>query len=127
MKMIAAAVLSLASFGVLAHGPERHGTSPKPISAEEHAWGRQGDPKKATRTIAIGMSDAMRFTPSEVRVKQGETVRFVVKNGGKAMHEMVIGTLEEQADAHDGKLVVRGEFYRHWPIGEFVREGELLQ
>jgi len=95
LKMIAAAVLSLASFGVLAHGPERHGTSPKPISAEEHAWGRQGDPKKATRTIAIGMSDAMRFTPSEVRVKQGETVRFVVKNGGKAMHEMVIGTLEE--------------------------------
>ena len=37
----------------------------------------------------------MRFSPSEVRVKQGETVRFVAKNGGKVMHEMVLGTLAE--------------------------------
>ncbi len=95
MRMLAAAALSVASVAVLAHGPEKHDNAPKPISAEEHPWGRQGDPKKAARTIAIGMSDAMRFSPAEVRVKQGETVRFVVKNGGKAMHEMVIGTLAE--------------------------------
>jgi len=96
-KPIAAlfAALALLPAAVAAHGPEKHDKAPKPLSTEEHAWGRQGDPAKATRTIAIGMSDAMRFTPAEVRVKQGETVRFVVKNGGKAMHEMVLGTLAE--------------------------------
>ncbi len=41
------------------------------------------------------MSDTMRFTPSEVAVRRGETVRFVVHNDGKAMHEIVIGTEEE--------------------------------
>lgn len=96
-KPIAAlfAALALLPAAVAAHGPEKHDKAPKPLSTDEHAWGRQGDPAKASRTIAIGMSDAMRFTPSEVRVKQGETVRFVVKNGGKAMHEMVLGTLAE--------------------------------
>jgi uncharacterized cupredoxin-like copper-binding protein len=27
--------------------------------------------------------------------KAGETIRFVVRNDGKAMHEMVIGTIQE--------------------------------
>jgi uncharacterized cupredoxin-like copper-binding protein len=38
------------------------------------------------------MSDTMRFDPARVTVKRGEVVRFVVKNGGKVMHEMVLGT-----------------------------------
>jgi uncharacterized cupredoxin-like copper-binding protein len=41
------------------------------------------------------MSDAMRFEPSHVEVRQGETVRFVARNRGKLLHEMVIGTAEE--------------------------------
>jgi uncharacterized cupredoxin-like copper-binding protein len=41
------------------------------------------------------MSDAMRFTPAELVVKQGETVRFRVKNSGKVLHEMVLGTMQE--------------------------------
>ena len=41
------------------------------------------------------MSDAMRFTPDVIEVKQGETVRFVVKNAGKQMHELVLGTKKE--------------------------------
>ena len=37
----------------------------------------------------------MRYTPSAITVKQGETVRFVVKNAGKLMHETVLGTKAE--------------------------------
>src|SRR5688572_20268697 len=47
------------------------------------------------------MSDKMRFDPSYITVKQGETIRFTVKNNGKLMHEMVFGTpqeLKEHAD-----------------------------
>src|SRR5438105_3814573 len=53
----------------------------------------------AQRTIAITMSDAMRYDPAEITVKRGETVRFVATNTGKLVHEMVIGTKQE-LEAH---------------------------
>jgi uncharacterized cupredoxin-like copper-binding protein len=34
----------------------------------------------------------MRFKPSSIAVKQGETVRFVVRNAGRLKHEFVLGT-----------------------------------
>lgn len=71
------------------------GAGPRAISTERYPWGQEGDPAKASRTIAIDMSDALRFTPSRVKVTRGETVRFVAANSGKLMHEMVIGTEEE--------------------------------
>ncbi len=55
-------------------------------------FGRAGDPRHVSRTIEIDMSDTMRFTPSSIAAKKGETIRFVVKNSGKLKHEMVIGT-----------------------------------
>jgi uncharacterized cupredoxin-like copper-binding protein len=61
----------------------------------ETDFGRTGDPRRVTRTIRVEMNDKMRFTPSDIEVKQGETVRFVVKNSGATMHEMVLGTLQE--------------------------------
>ena len=41
------------------------------------------------------MADTMRFTPSELKVKRGESVRFVIANKGKQMHEMVLGTQDD--------------------------------
>lgn len=63
------------------------------ISTEELAFGKEGDPKKVDRTIAVDMNDMMRFVPGDIKVKQGETIRFVVRNKGKVLHEMVIGTM----------------------------------
>lgn len=59
------------------------------------AMGQAGDPAKVSRTIEVTMADTMRFTPDEIKVKAGETVRFFVKNTGKIPHEMVIGTADE--------------------------------
>ena len=50
---------------------------------------------KIDRTIAVDMTDNMRFTPQKISVRQGETVRFVVKNSGQVKHEMVIGSAAE--------------------------------
>jgi uncharacterized cupredoxin-like copper-binding protein len=61
----------------------------------ETAFGRTGDPRKIVRTIRVDMADNMRFTPANLEVKQGDTVRFVVKNSGKQLHEMVLGSLDE--------------------------------
>lgn len=49
----------------------------------------------AVREITIEMTDHMRFTPDQLQVKQGETIRFTVKNSGKMRHEWVIGNEKE--------------------------------
>lgn len=93
---IAATTLAAGASLSLAHGPTEHGKkAATKISTEEMAFGRQGDPKKVTKTIQVGMADTMRFTPDTVTVKAGDTVKFVVKNHGKQLHEMVIGTEKE--------------------------------
>lgn len=59
------------------------------------ALGIPGDASKVSRTIEIEMSDDMRFSPAVIRVKRGETIRFVVRNVGKMKHELVLGTKKE--------------------------------
>lgn len=76
-----------------AHDARKH--LPPNLEPVEKAFGRTGDPKKVTRTVRISGSDAMRFSPAELTVRQGETIRFVVRNEGKVMHELVLGTLKE--------------------------------
>jgi len=90
-----AASLALVSGAALAHEAKHGKREPRPISTEETPFGREGDPKKATRTVRIGMADTMRFDPAELTIKRGETVRFVVRNHGKVLHEMVIGNMKE--------------------------------
>ena len=80
---------------VLAHGEAKGHGAAKPFSIEKTAFGQTGDPKKVTRTIDVRMNDRMQFIPSSIRVKQGETIRFRVKNEGRLMHEMVLGTLKD--------------------------------
>jgi len=98
------ASMTLASVSAFAHG-DKHADQgkkeAKAISTEEKDFGREGDPKKATRTVRVDMSDKMRFTPASLAIKQGETVKFVVRNSGKTMHEMVIGTAKELKDHAD--------------------------
>ncbi len=94
---VLALALSLAAPFAVAHSGAKHDKqrSAAPISAEEKAFGRQGDPKKVTRTIAIDMLDTMRFAPAELRIRQGETVRLVIRNKGATLHELVLGTMED--------------------------------
>lgn len=54
--------------------------------------GEPGQAAQATRTVTVDMTDNMRYTPAEISVQQGETVRFLVKNSGAVKHELVIGT-----------------------------------
>jgi uncharacterized cupredoxin-like copper-binding protein len=91
---IAALAVALSAPLADAHG-DAHG---KPVAAQpivETGFGRTGDPARVSRTVDIDMSDAMRFTPAELVVNRGETVRFVVRNNGKTLHEMVLGSWSE--------------------------------
>jgi uncharacterized cupredoxin-like copper-binding protein len=88
----------------VAHEAAGHKAKTAQIKKEQKPWGIAANARDAGRTIRIAMSDKMRFTPDLIDVKQGETVKFIVRNGGKMLHEMVIGTKEE-LDAHAGLMV----------------------
>lgn len=91
--------IAVASGVVHAHG----GAKPEPAVAavkEQKPWGIAGEAAAVARTVTISMTDAMRFTPDSIQVKRGETLRFVLRNDGRMLHEMVIGTraaLDEHA------------------------------
>lgn len=115
---VLAGILGLSTATAWAHGDSGHGKA-KAVDyskAEETPFGRAGNPKKAARTVRIAMNDQMRFVaaphqngrktdvgpgsaphtvPGDIEVKKGETIRFAVRNDGKVMHEMVIGTMKE--------------------------------
>jgi uncharacterized cupredoxin-like copper-binding protein len=93
MKALLVAVVLILPATVLAHG-KSHGTKP-PEKVEQQSFGQAGDAKRVSREILVTMSDEMRFRPAELTVKRGETVRFRVKNNGKVMHEMVLGTMAD--------------------------------
>ena len=95
LKNITCAAAMLLASAAAAH--EQH-TGSKAFDyskAEAQPFGIASDPRKARRTISIDMSDTMRFSPAELRIRQGDTVRFVARNRGKVLHEMVLGTMAD--------------------------------
>jgi len=97
-------ILSICTFPALAAGQHAGGHDDAKMQAgaghgsqqmRAGRAGRPGDPAKVSRTIEVIMEDSMRFTPSTIEVKQGETIRFFVKNAGKVPHEMVLGMMDE--------------------------------
>jgi len=100
------ACIILASTGSLAfaHVDAAHAKKDMPMKMEQKPWGIGGTAKAVTRTIAVSMTDTMRFSPEKIDVKQGETVKFVLKNDGKVMHEFVIGT-KKDLDEHAALMV----------------------
>ena len=98
-KFTTGAVLALSlvlSAPALAAGKHSHdhGTSRNDHGhgAATHAdIGHPGDPAKVDRTIEIVMRDTA-YEPASMRIREGETVRFIVTNAGELVHEFNIGT-----------------------------------
>jgi uncharacterized cupredoxin-like copper-binding protein len=74
----------------------KQGAAPAMVKTE---FGQTGDPRKVARTITVALDDTMRFTPDRITVNRGETIRFVIRNRGKVMHELVLGR-EADLKAH---------------------------
>jgi uncharacterized cupredoxin-like copper-binding protein len=69
-----------------AHGP-----------GHDMGGGQPGDASKATRVVEVVASDN-EFSLKALQVKDGETVRFVVRNDGLDPHEFLIGTAAAHAE-----------------------------
>jgi len=93
--LLAVAMLALAQ-AAFAHGEK---TEVQKLfdyaAAEPTPFGIAADPRTAKRTIRIGMTDDLRFSPAAIGVRRGEVVRFVAANEGRVLHEMVLGTLDD--------------------------------
>ena len=55
--------------------------------------GEKGDPNNIDRTIKIKMYDNY-YEPNVIKVKKGETIKFIVQNLGEMVHEYNIATKE---------------------------------
>ncbi len=97
--LLSACLLLAYAAAVGAHEAKGAGAKATAAVKEQKAWGIAGDAKAVGRTIEVTMTDNMRFTPDLIEIKRGQTVRFIIRNKGKMLHEMVIGTKQE-LDAH---------------------------
>ncbi|MCK9215985.1 MAG: cupredoxin family protein [Rhodoferax sp.] len=91
--LLAAALLAVSSAASAAgaHAGD-HGDSP---------IGKPGVASKVSRTIHVEMANGMRFKPSEIQVKKGETIRFVLKNTDGVKHEFSLGTEKELLEHYE--------------------------
>ncbi len=96
LSLLAAVVTAFISSTAFASGAHSGGHH-----ADSSVIGQAGNAAKVTRTIQVDMSDNMRFTPASIKVKQGETIKLVVKNSGKIKHEMVLGTEQDLKDHYE--------------------------
>jgi uncharacterized cupredoxin-like copper-binding protein len=105
-RMLMLVALALTPIAVYAHDDAHQGMMPGTMHGQAEgghaedgghaqAVGKPGDPNKVSRAIQVIMSDDMKFTPANINVKRGETIKFVVKNAGQIKHEMVIGSMKE--------------------------------
>ena len=109
--------------GAQAHNDSHPAKKAAAVKKEQKDWGIAGNAKAGLRTVAITMSDNMRFTPDKIDVRQGETVRIVLKNSGKMLHEFVLGTAQE-LQAHAALMLKfptmehEEPYMAHVPVGK---------
>ena len=82
------------SLGAIASGKHAGGH-------DNEAVGKPGVAAKVTRTVNVDMTDNMRFSAASIDARQGETIKFIVKNSGKVKHEMVLGTAKELKEHYE--------------------------
>lgn len=95
------------------------GSAPAAFADAGHSHGPTiGQPAKASeasRTVEIILED-IAFRPDSVKVKPGETVRFVLTNRGELLHEFNIGTARMHAQ-HQKEMMQMMEHGMLTPTG----------
>jgi uncharacterized cupredoxin-like copper-binding protein len=122
----ACAGLICASAVAFAHEGARQRSQVYVIPKEQKDWGIAGDAKAAKRTIEVVAGDDMRFNPDRINVRKGETVRIVVKNRGRMLHEFVLGTKRE-LDQHAALMLKFPTMEHHEPYMVHVKPGSTGQ
>lgn len=94
-------IVALLSLALMSATAQASGTHAGGHGHADEAIGKAGVISATSRTVQVNMSDNMRFTPSSITAKQGETIRFVIKNSGAIKHEFVLGTEKELKEHYE--------------------------
>ena len=94
LRALLAVALGLSTSAALAGGQHAGGH-------HNPAIGEPGVASRVTRTIDVEAADTMRFTPANITVKRGETVRFRIRNSGQLPHEFSLGTEKDLLDHYE--------------------------
>ena len=92
-------------------------------------FGEPGKPSQVDRVVKVDMKN-MRFDPSQISVKSGETIRFFVTNSDQIDHEFVIGDAASQTEhrkemAQMAEMIAMGHVMNHTDLNAVsVRPGE---
>ena len=92
MKKIAGTALVLSTLATTGFADPAHDVD----------FGKPGTEATVDRVIEISMTE-MKFSPAAIDVVEGETIKFVVRNDGRAIHEFAIG-VEETWQAHRNEM-----------------------
>ena len=122
IKLIAACALLASASASFCHENSVH-TPRSPVAKEQKAWGIAGDAKAVARTITLRMTDDMRFTPSHIAVREGETLRLRAENKGQVLHEIVIGT-KADLDQHAAMMAKHPGMEHDEPHMAHVKAGQ---
>jgi len=111
-------------------GEKGHGHDEKPAAGDHHSGGQGamkhdmvggmlGNEKNVSRTVVIIAKDT-EFSLKNIQVKDGETIRFIVKNKGELVHEMSIGTpeMQKQHQAEMMKMMDAGHLQADKVVGK---------
>lgn len=127
---VAMALFALFALGAAsesrAHNAPDHGKGATPVVREQKPWGIAGDASAVVRTVNVSMLDSMKFSPARIVAKQGETLRFVLNNTGRQMHEFVIGTRTGN-DAHAALMMKFPDMAHDEPYMAHVAPGKTGQ
>jgi uncharacterized cupredoxin-like copper-binding protein len=89
--------------------------------------GEPGDPKQPSRTIEISMGrkkPGMYFKPDLIEIREGEQIRFVLKNvDGQKNHEFVLASREE-VEHHKHEMAKNPNMEHNDPNGKSLKPFE---
>lgn len=89
---------------------------------ESFWFGHPGQAANVTRTIKMLATD-IKFTPTAITVRKGETVMFEIVNHGKLEHEFVLGDNAEQIE-HDREMAAMPDMKMNHVNGVGVAPGK---
>lgn len=96
LSITIALCISLVAIRAPVEADEPGKSDQKPRQSSGEKWfGKAGDPKKVVQVVYMDMSDTIQLKPAQLTIRQGETVKFVVKNTGKDLHQIAIGIKAE--------------------------------
>ncbi|NIF18663.1 cupredoxin family protein [Pantoea sp. Cy-639] len=88
------------------------------------AFGEPAAATKASRTVEVVLKD-IAFEPRSLKVKAGETVRFVLINEGKLPHEFNLGDKAMHAEHQKEMVAMQGKLFTAGMNHEGMDHGQM--